>query len=372
MNCSKCGTNYDDSFKFCPNCATQNPLVLPAPTPAVSGPQPVIQQPQAYQPPPGHGYLPEDFPTPTGQLTSESWMSRTVSWVSDFGWKQWAIVGVGILVIVGLAIGLAVGLGGGKSSTTSTDRSIVPVDNRNMTFTNENWGQVCSNPAGCEGAKVEGLVGKIFTAPEQSGSSVALQMFADPANSEQNTIVYYTGSDSGQFANGDLIKIEGTVGKQYSGQNKMGGMLIVPTISASSVAKTDANALITGGKEVIVTQQQHQNGVVIIVDKIVLRDNETDVFVRIKNNQPDKKANFYAFNAKLQVGNQQLDQDSAKQYQYGQISSEILPGVEVKGVLVFPAIGPPIPANGAVALHLEAHSENYMATFNPYVFNIAW
>jgi len=105
---------------------------------------------------------------------------------------------------------------------------------------------------------------------------------------------------------------------------------------------------------------------------MVLRDNETDVFVRIQNQQPGKKAMFFSFNSKLQIGNQQVDLDSAKTSQYGAIPSEILPGVETKGVLVFPAVGTTVPPTGAVALHLEAHSENYMATFNPYVFNISW
>jgi hypothetical protein len=130
--------------------------------------------------------------------------------------------------------------------------------------------------------------------------------------------------------------------------------------------------LIQGGKDVTVTQQQNQNGVIIMVDKVVLRDNETDVFVRVQNQQPGKKANFYSFNSKLQVGNQQFDLDSMKTSQYGDIPSDILPGVETKGVLVFPAVGTTVPPTGAVALHLEASSENYMATFNPYVFNISW
>jgi len=125
---------------------------------------------------------------------------------------------------------------------------------------------------------------------------------------------------------GDLIKIDGAVGKEFTGTNAMGGTITDPTIHATSVAKTDATALIKGGKEVAVTQQQNQNGVVIIVDKMVLRDNETDFFVRVQNNQSGQKAHFYAFNSKLQVGNQQLDEDSSKSSQYGEIPSDIFQG----------------------------------------------
>ena len=281
------------------------------------------------------------------------------------------IIGVSVLVVIGLILGLTIGFSGGKKTTETSTTSNTQTTNK-QTFTNENWSQVCSDPSGYSGSKVEGLVGKIFIPPEQASGGVAIQMFGDLANSDLNTIVYYYGTDAGQFANGDLIKVTGTVGKQFTGQNKMGATLVVPTINATKVEKTDATALIKGGKEVVVAQQQNQNGVVITVDKAVLRDNETDIFVRVQNNQPGKKANFYSFNAKLQVGNQQFDLDSSKTSQYGAIPSDILPGVEIKGVLVFPAIGTPVPPTGAVALHLEAHSENYMATFNPYVFNISW
>ena len=37
--------------------------------------------------------------------------------------------------------------------------------------------------------------------------------------------------------------ITGTVGKQFTGQNKMGADLVVPTINATKVEKTDASAL---------------------------------------------------------------------------------------------------------------------------------
>ncbi|MBU0494388.1 MAG: hypothetical protein KKB13_21270 [Chloroflexi bacterium] len=290
--------------------------------------------------------------------------------ISRLGWKKITIVGVSILLIVGLAIGLSVGLSGGGSKTTESTTTTTETTST-QTFSNDNWGEVNSNPSGYSGAKVSGLVGKIFVPPEQANGGVAIQMYADPANSDKNTIVYYFGSDASQFANGDLIKVDGTVGKQFTGQNAMGASLTVPTINASSITKTDSTALITGGKDVPVNQQQNQNGIIVTVDKMVLRDNETDFFVRIQN-QSGTNASFSSYASKLQAGNQQLDLDNTKTYQYGEIPSEILPGVEVKGVLAFPAIGSPQPPSGAIALHLEARSDNYMVNFSPYVFSISW
>jgi len=257
-----------------------------------------------------------------------------------------------------------------------------------MTFTNENWNEACSNPSGFHGAKVEGLFGKIFVAPNviKGGAIVVLPMYADTDvlpmyadtdNPEQATIVYYLGSNSShssQFAYGDLIKVNGKVVGEFKGKNRMGRPITGPTIEAASVTKTDVTALMQGGKYVTVKQHQDQNGVVITVDKMVLRDNETDVFIRVKNNQPSQTAYFfgYPYHAMLQVGNQQFNEDILKENLYGQIPSDILPGVEVQGILAFPAIGTPVPSMGAVSLRLEASSENYTARFKKYVFNISW
>ena len=322
---------------------------------------PTTQPAQPQQPKPQYTSEKQGFL----QNAKDKLSSRKTSWI--------IIGGIAVLVIVGIVLGLVFGLGGEKG-TTEKDGSSSTAKKKTestKTFTNDNWGLVCSNPSRYEGSKVEGLVGKIFIPPEQAEGGIAIQMFADPEGSSENTIVYYFGTDASQFANGDLIKVDGIVGEQFEGENKMGATLIVPTIAADSVTKTDASALITGGKEIPVCQQQNQHGIVVIVDKVVLQDNETDVFVRVSN-QSGSNASFYDFNAKLQVGSQQLDPDSAKQYQYGSMSSEILPGVETSGILVFPSIGSPVPTTGSMALHLEAASDNYRLDFNPYVFNIAW
>ena len=317
-------------------------------------------------------------PSPTGRarttiapISSAQGVKTRVSEIFS-GRRKWVIAGIGVIVIVAIVLAVVFGAGSKETSettnNTSTDNSMVA---GSQTFTNSNWGNVCSSPSNYKGAKVE-LVGKIFAPPETSSGAAAIQMFADPISSSQNTIVYYYGPDASQFAQGDIIKVTGTVGDQFTGQNAMGGSLTVPTVAATSVVKTDASALITGGKDVPVLQQQDQNGVVIIVDKITLQNGETDVYVRVKNNQPDKNASFHSYQAKLQAGNTQFDPDTTKQYQYGQIPTEILPGVEISGILVFPALGPSIPPTGSIALHFTASSGNYMLNFNPYVFNISW
>ena len=50
MKCPKCGFEYEDSFKFCPNCSETNPLTMPPPTPPVTEP-PVAPEPPPVEPP---------------------------------------------------------------------------------------------------------------------------------------------------------------------------------------------------------------------------------------------------------------------------------------------------------------------------------
>jgi uncharacterized membrane protein len=46
IKCSSCGNNYDDSFKFCPQCGTARPV--PVAPPPIQTPVPVIPPPMVY------------------------------------------------------------------------------------------------------------------------------------------------------------------------------------------------------------------------------------------------------------------------------------------------------------------------------------
>jgi len=83
MKCSKCGTDYDDSFKFCPNCTEPNPLMaVPQQNQEPPTTQPPIQQDS--QPVPAEG-----FPQQSVTQSSDSIFSRMKLRLSDFGWKRW-------------------------------------------------------------------------------------------------------------------------------------------------------------------------------------------------------------------------------------------------------------------------------------------
>lgn len=279
--------------------------------------------------------------------------------MSDSRWKKIAAMDLSVLVVLGVVAGLVVGLAGGCGSKG--------------TFNNDNWDEVCSNTSGHVGAKVDGLVGQVFVAPKKAKGGVAIQMWADPFNLDQSTMVYYSGSDGKQFAYGDIIEVTGTVGEAFTGKNKKGATVVTPAVDATEIAKTDATVYIKDGTTVPVDQQQEQNGVVIAVEKVVLRDNETDVFVSLENRQQDSGALLRSTGTKLQVGGQQFDVDLHKSSVYEAAYFGTMPaGEKASGVLVFPAIGDPVPDKGSATLSIDGSSSNWRLDFEPYLFSIDW
>jgi len=142
MKCSKCGVEYDDSFKFCPECGEAKSAVT---TPAEKPPVPESISP-----------LPE-APESATTLIEQNKVSTQEKKSPRFSRKTKVIAGVAVVIIVGLVIGLTVGLGGGsKSGTTSETTTTETTTQSNETFTNSNWKEVCSDPSSFKGAKVNG------------------------------------------------------------------------------------------------------------------------------------------------------------------------------------------------------------------------
>lgn len=118
MKCTKCGTEYADSFKFCPNCAEANPLVkmeeppvdltpvppTPTITPPVEEPQTVpVQSPE---PPKPKKKLSESI-KPVLAKTSESYKFFFAK-IKEKTNKKTIIIGVGVLVLIAAIIVVAV------------------------------------------------------------------------------------------------------------------------------------------------------------------------------------------------------------------------------------------------------------------------
>ena len=219
----------------------------------------------------------------------------------------------------------------------------------NKTFTRSNYAQLVSNPDDYKGARVR-IVGKVFSV-ERDEKGTYLQVWADPANSEWNTIV--TVSDPKlAVAEDDYVKIVGTVTGKFEGENMLGGKVTVPTVIADKVIKTTALAAASPAKVTLPRQTWSRHGLTITISKVEFASDETRVFVDV-HNESDAAFSLYSSSIKAISGGQQSD-STFSFADYPELSSDVQPGASSSGVTVFPKLDPALP----LELVCEGYSED--------------
>ena len=99
---------------------------------------------------------------------------------------------------------------GSASATTKPDSS--------ESFDRNNWeDRSLLSPHADKGALVD-FVGKVFIAPERDAQGNDVQVWEDPQNDENNTIVAYADPNF-QVQDGDYLHVVGTVKGKFSGKN---------------------------------------------------------------------------------------------------------------------------------------------------------
>jgi len=267
--------------------------------------------------------------------------------------------GVSVFMVLVAVLLITVGCGGGNQTDSSTSKE--------KKFTNSNWAELNTDPDKFKNAVVD-VTGKVFTAPEKDEDGTYFQMWADPKNNEFNTMVAV--NDPGlEVVQGDYVCVTGTVKGAYTGENMVGGKITAPVIIANKAEKTDPKEILAPTKLTVdVNKSSDQHGLVILLNKIELADEETRLYVTLKN-YSQQKASFYSFNAKSTQGTNQFEEQSNYEADYPEVSSEILPGVESSGVVVLQ----PLDATAKSAkFFLEGRTENYSLNFQPYVFDVTW
>ena len=305
---------------------------------------------------------------------SATWSSPPVASALEpqsAAWLKWVAGGLGLLLLLGTIVAVSARSGGedvrtqGATSTavegvTATSAQVATTAKPKMHFTNDNYARLATDPDEFEGATVD-VVGKIFTAPEVSGSTKAFQMFVDPRNSEWNTVVAIANPGLA-VKQGDYVRVTGSVAGALGGENAFGGNVSGVSVVADKVDIVDGLALAPKAARTASGAASTQHGLTVTMEKVEFAASETRFFVKITNGTRTK-ASFYSFNAKATQGAQQFDPEHAFGYDYPEPQSEILPGVVTSGVIVFPAVGP-----GKTTFHLEARTDNYMQDFQPFTF----
>jgi hypothetical protein len=275
-----------------------------------------------------------------------------------------AVIALAAPLLVATMAGCGAGTQSTGSSSSSDSSGITEAtgEGSGLELSQADWGDVCVAPGHYEGAHAT-VLGKVFSI-EQSSDGMALQMFTDVQNSEGNTIVWATDWPD-DLSQDDYVRVTGTVGEEFKGENAFGTELTAPLIYADSVEIVDAMALAPEAQRTAkIKKRVDQHGMIVGISKIEFAADETRVHLTVTN-RTDSNVSFYAFDAKAVQAGKQFGSETVFD-SYPEVDSEIVPGARSSGVIVFPALDPGKP----VKFVFEGYSDDYWLEMQPFVFEV--
>lgn len=213
------------------------------------------------------------------------------------------------------------------------------------------------------------IPGKVFTAPEQDGETLALQLWYDVQNLNYNYIVYTTPGES--YAEGDYVIVDGRIDGTFKGENAFGGDVTAPLIKDATVTKSSyIDVVVPTLKEVTPNVTQDQNGFVVNVTKVEYAEAETRVYMTVTNNT-DVSMSYGVYSIVILQNGQQIAQDdsSSSRYEgnYAELGYEVAPHSSTSGVLVFPALDQ---STAFQILVPDIYSDNYEVEYQDMTLDI--
>lgn len=169
---------------------------------------------------------------------------------------------------------------------------------------------------------------------EKDGDALYIQAWHDIKNYEENTIIEYSGGDV-KVNTDDYIKVSGTVDGAFEGENAFGGEVEGVRIIADSLEKITAVEAIPAEKVIDVNKTVTKGNYVATLEKVDFTVDETRVYVKIENNSSDTFDVYPDQGVILQCGKQY---EVTYNFDYGEISTEIRPGVSSEGIITFDRI----------------------------------
>lgn len=195
-------------------------------------------------------------------------------------------------------------------------------------FVNSNFAILFANPDNYQGSTVD-LTGKVANFPEVG----LLQMYVDGAVSH-DAVVHYNASFV--FSEDDCVKVTGIVEEQFYGTNMFSATRIVPSISARTIEKIDCTQAINPAlKTVVLEKTQVKGGIKVVFHKVEFSDKNTRVYLTVENLNKKASVGFYDSDAKAMQGKKQYSTTYSFDVTYPQIKSDIPPGIEENGVILF-------------------------------------
>ncbi|SRR6266511_800165 len=236
-----------------------------------------------------------------------------------------------VMLVAAALVALGAGCGGSSSGEGATSTAAAEPEGEsvsaedtasNETFDRDNYALLVSDPDEHKGAQVK-IVGRIFNEVEQDASGTYFQMWANPKSSEWNTIVG-VGDPNLRLSDGDYVRVVGRVTGEFSGENAFGGDVSAVKIQADSVRKVDATAAASPARALLPKRRQSADGIVVTVRKVEFADDETRVFVALKNNS-GADFSIYGSSGKAVSGSRQFE-STFSTADYPSIASDIAPG----------------------------------------------
>ncbi|EGL83237.1 hypothetical protein CathTA2_1209 [Caldalkalibacillus thermarum TA2.A1] len=249
------------------------------------------------------------------------------------------------------------GSGDAGSEVTESDEVLTP----------EEFTQMYSDPKAYKGRRVE-FYAQIFTPVERDQEATYIQAYADPVNYDLNTIIIIE-DPAIDVQQDDYIFVSGVVFDEFRGQNAFGAELTAPAIKADAIHKSSyIEAVSPPLLTVEVNEELDQSGFVVLVNQIELAENETRVYVTVRN-ESEANISVYTFSSKLVQDGKQFDHESNFHADYPELQSDLLPGVSSEGILTFPPIDPD---RKQVSFVIEGSSDDWDIRIDPFQFDINW
>lgn len=136
---------------------------------------------------------------------------------------------------IGCAITALLLVGCGDDSSSSSKETSVEEEKKSnvKVLATEDFNKMYTSPKDYKDYEVT-YTGQLLFTPEVDEDGIYLQIYADPENSDLNTIVYYPDSTF-EIEEEDYVKVTGTVKDEFTGENLMGGELTMPMIEATNL-----------------------------------------------------------------------------------------------------------------------------------------
>jgi hypothetical protein len=265
-----------------------------------------------------------------------------------------------VIAVIVLLLVLVVFFRPGENSGSSDERA------SGQTFTKENYGELVADPQGNRGAQVD-ITGKVFTDPEVSGNRAFMQIYADPKNSEWRTVVR-ADADAADLNRDDYVRVKGSVGGQFEGENAFGAKRQAVEVQADSVDSVDPAEALDPAQSILQVGQKRENqGFSATVDRIEFGEETTRVDLTVRNNT-GYKIRFFTHNAKIVQGSKQVDPDRySLRFDIPEPQSDLNPSVETEGVVVFGPVDPSAP----FTIELDWSSRGREVRAQPLIFEIS-